>query len=145
MATSASTTSASAKVHPSNDPPELDPDSYALEKFKLYETRAVSVTHPFNSIQPKSPIEWFHIFISISFSVCLFVTEQRFYLIGSDRNKRFFRVLKIDRSEPSDLNISQDPVLYSPQEIKSLLQRIAEGNRATGGLTFVAKVFGIAG
>ncbi|KOM56189.1 hypothetical protein LR48_Vigan10g208100 [Vigna angularis] len=93
---------ASAKVHPSNDP-ELDPDSYALEKFRLYETRA------------------------------------RFYLIGSDRSKRFFRVLKIDRSEPSDLNISQDPVLYSPQEIKSLLQRIAEGNRATGGLTFVAK------
>ncbi|RDX98675.1 Phosphoinositide phosphatase SAC1 [Mucuna pruriens] len=101
-------TSASAKVHPSNDP-ELDPDSHALEKFRLYETRA------------------------------------RFYLVGSDRNKRFFRVLKIDRSEPSDLNISQDPVLYSPQEIKSLLQRIAEGNRATGGLTFVAKVFGIAG
>ncbi|KAL1324884.1 phosphatidylinositol-3-phosphatase SAC1 isoform X1 [Arachis hypogaea] len=98
----------SAKVHPSNDP-ESDPDSLALEKFRLYETRA------------------------------------RFYLIGSDRHKRFFRVLKIDRSEPSDLNISEDPVLYSPHEIKSLLQRIAEGNRATGGLTFVAKVFGIAG
>ncbi|XP_004515384.1 phosphatidylinositol-3-phosphatase SAC1 isoform X1 [Cicer arietinum] len=103
------TSTSTAKIHPSNDPPELDPDSYALEKFKLYETRA------------------------------------RFYLIGSDRNKRYFRVLKIDRSEQSDLNISQDPVLYSPHEIKSLLQRIAEGNRATGGLTFVAKVFGIAG
>lgn len=98
----------SAKVHPSNDP-ETDPNSYSLEKFRLYETR------------------------------------QRFYLIGSDRNKRFFRVLKIDRSEPSDLNISEDPVVYSPQEIKSLLQRIAEGNRATGGLNFVAKVYGIAG
>ncbi|KDP42390.1 hypothetical protein JCGZ_02447 [Jatropha curcas] len=97
----------SAKVHPSNDPE--DPNSYSLEKFRLYETR------------------------------------QRFYLIGSDRNKRFFRVLKIDRSEPSDLNISEDPVVYSPQEIKSLLQRIAEGNRATGGLNFVAKVYGIAG
>lgn len=109
MGLGSTTTSLSSKVHPSNDPPELDPDSYALEKFKLYETRA------------------------------------RFYLIGSDRNKRFFRVLKIDRSEQSDLNISQDPVLYSQQEIKSLLQRIAEGNRATGGLTFVAKVFGIAG
>ncbi|XP_050894209.1 phosphatidylinositol-3-phosphatase SAC1 isoform X2 [Lathyrus oleraceus] len=106
---SLTSSSLSSKVHPSNDPPELDPDSYALEKFKLYETRA------------------------------------RFYLIGSDGNKRFFRVLKIDRSEQSDLSISQDPVLYSPQEIKSLLQRIAEGNRATGGLTFVAKVFGIAG
>nr|AAF18517.1 Hypothetical protein [Arabidopsis thaliana] len=96
------------KIQPSNDA-ESDPDSYALEKFKLYETRA------------------------------------RFYLVGSDRNKRFFRVLKIDRSEPSELNISEDPVVYSPQEIKSLLQRIAEGNRATGGLAFVAKVYGIAG
>lgn len=77
--------------------------------------------------------------------IILGLFKQRFYLVGSDRNKRYFRVLKIDRSEPSDLNISEDPVVYSPQEIKNLLQRIAEGNRATGGLTFVAKVFGIAG
>lgn len=70
---------------------------------------------------------------------------QRFYLIGSDRNERFFRVLKIDRMEPSDLNISEDPVVYPPQEVKSLLQRIGEGNRATGGLTLVAKVYGIVG
>lgn len=70
---------------------------------------------------------------------------QRFYLIGSDRERRFFRVLKIDRSEPSELNISEDPVVYSPQEIKSLLQRIGEGNRSTGGLNVVAKVYGIVG
>ncbi|KAL2538901.1 Phosphoinositide phosphatase SAC1 [Forsythia ovata] len=102
--------SISSKIHPDNDP-ESHPDhnSYSLEKFRLYETRA------------------------------------RFYLIGSDRNKRFFRVLKIDRMEPSDLNISEDPVVYPPQEVKSLLQRIAEGNRATGGLNFVAKVYGIVG
>ncbi|XP_015058603.1 phosphoinositide phosphatase SAC1 [Solanum pennellii] len=75
----------------------------------------------------------------------LYETRARFYLIGSDRNKQFFRVLKIDRMEPSDLNISEDPVVYPPQEVKSLLQRIAEGNRATGGLNFVAKVYGIAG
>ncbi|GFZ12302.1 phosphoinositide phosphatase family protein [Actinidia rufa] len=75
----------------------------------------------------------------------LYETKARFYIIGSDRNKRFFRVLKIDRMEPSDLNISEDPVVYSPQEVKSLLQRIAEGNRATGGLTPARKVYGIAG
>lgn len=75
MATSASTTSASAKVHPSNDPPELDPDSYALEKFKLYETRAVSVTHPFNSIQfnstkkPHRMVSFFH----FNFIFCVLV------------------------------------------------------------------------
>ncbi|XP_072990700.1 phosphatidylinositol-3-phosphatase SAC1 [Typha latifolia] len=75
----------------------------------------------------------------------LYETRARFYLIGSDRHKRFFRVLKIDRSEPSDLNVSEDPVVYTPQEIKNLLQRIGEGNRATGGLAFVTKAYGIAG
>jgi len=30
----------SSKVHPTDDP-EVDPNSYLLEKFKLYETRAV--------------------------------------------------------------------------------------------------------
>lgn len=78
-------------------------------------------------------------------TIILCLVKQRFYLVGSDRNKKLFRVLKIDRSEPSDLNISEDPVVYSPQEIKNLLQRIAEGNRATGGLTFVTKVYGIVG
>ncbi|KAH8490145.1 hypothetical protein H0E87_022604 [Populus deltoides] len=94
----------SANVQPSNDP-----NSYSLEKFRLYETR------------------------------------QRLYLVGSDRKRKLFRVLKIDRSEPSDLNISEDLVVYSPQEINNLLQRIAEGNRATGGLNFVVKAYGIAG
>ncbi|KAJ6433631.1 hypothetical protein OIU84_017348 [Salix udensis] len=75
----------------------------------------------------------------------LYETRQRFYLVGSDRTKKLFRVLKIDRSEPSELNISEDPVVYSSQEINNLLQRIAEGNRATGGLNFVVKAYGIAG
>jgi hypothetical protein len=73
------------------------------------------------------------------------VARQRFYVIGSSREKRSFRVLKIDRSEPSELHLSEDPVWYSQQEVKSLLQRIAEGNRSTGGLTFVTKAYGIAG
>ncbi|KAM7461212.1 hypothetical protein LguiA_029333 [Lonicera macranthoides] len=94
--------------------------------------------HPTND--PESDPSWYSLE-----KFKLYETRARFYLIGSDRNKRFFRVLKIDRMEPSDLNISEDPVVYPPQEVKSLLQRIAEGNRATGGLTFVAKVYGIAG
>ncbi|KAM0068790.1 putative SAC domain, polyphosphoinositide phosphatase Fig4 [Helianthus debilis subsp. tardiflorus] len=47
--------------------------------------------------------------------------------------------------EPSDLNISQDPVVYPPQEVKSLLHRNAEGNRATCGCIFINKVYGITG
>ncbi|KAJ3681440.1 hypothetical protein LUZ60_015929 [Juncus effusus] len=75
----------------------------------------------------------------------LYETRARYYLIGTDKEKRHYRVLKIDRSEPSDLSINEDPVVYSAQEVKSLLQRISEGNRSTGGLTFVTKAYGIAG
>ncbi|MCO5555240.1 hypothetical protein L7F22_008784 [Adiantum nelumboides] len=75
----------------------------------------------------------------------LYETRQRFYLIGSDKSKKYWRVLKIDRSEPFDLNMSEDPVAYTQQERNDLLQRIADGNRATGGLSFVTKAFGIAG
>ncbi|XP_054801536.1 phosphatidylinositol-3-phosphatase SAC1-like [Prosopis cineraria] len=75
----------------------------------------------------------------------LYETMARFYLIGSDRNKKFFRVLKFDRSEPSDLHIIEDPVMYSGDEIKELLQRIRDGNIATGGLTFVTEAYGISG
>jgi hypothetical protein len=50
LGSTTTTTSLSSKVHPSNDPPELDPDSYALEKFKLYETRAVTKILKFYSI-----------------------------------------------------------------------------------------------
>ncbi|KAH7445225.1 hypothetical protein KP509_02G113200 [Ceratopteris richardii] len=71
--------------------------------------------------------------------------DRRYYLTGSNATKKYWRVLKIDRSEPFELNVSEDPVAYTQQEINDLLQRIADGNRATGGLNFVTKAFGIAG
>ncbi|KAL3324252.1 hypothetical protein AABB24_038437 [Solanum stoloniferum] len=109
------------------------------ENMKSNSSKLPQKVHPSND-----PSEFNHLSYSLE-KFRLYETRARFYLIGSDRNKQFFRVLKIDRMEPSDLNISEDPVVYPPQEVKSLLQRIAEGNRATGGLNFVAKVYGIAG
>ncbi|KAJ6757892.1 POLYPHOSPHOINOSITIDE PHOSPHATASE [Salix koriyanagi] len=99
---------------------------------------------PPSKIQPSNDPETDPVSYSLE-KFRLYETRQRFYLVGSDRTKKLFRVLKIDRSEPSELNISEDPVVYSSQEINNLLQRIAEGNRATGGLNFVVKAYGIAG
>ncbi|PHU19867.1 Phosphoinositide phosphatase SAC1, partial [Capsicum chinense] len=109
------------------------------ESMKLNSSKLPQKIHPSNDPSEFNPLSY-----SLE-KFRLYETRARFYLIGSDRNKQFFRVLKIDRMEPSDLNISEDPVVYPPEEVKSLLQRIAEGNRATGGLNFVAKVYGIAG
>lgn len=66
-------------------------------------------------------------------------------MIGRDKNRTFWRVLKIDRSEPSELNIVEDPATYTEYECCDLLKRIHEGNLASGGLKFVTACYGIIG
>ncbi|OAY65116.1 Phosphoinositide phosphatase SAC2, partial [Ananas comosus] len=70
---------------------------------------------------------------------------QNFYLFGSDESRTSWRVLKIDRSEPSELNIREDFSTYTQCECFDLLKRIDEGNRSTGGLKFVTTCYGIIG
>ncbi|GKV47702.1 hypothetical protein SLEP1_g54571 [Rubroshorea leprosula] len=66
-------------------------------------------------------------------------------MIGTDKNRTFWRVLKIDRREPSELNILEDSTKYSDTECRDLLRRIGEGNKPTGGLKFVTSCYGIIG
>lgn len=75
----------------------------------------------------------------------LYETRSNFYLVGRDKTKKFWRVLKIDRSEPSDLVLCEDPTVYSYHECRTLLERIHEGNRCTGGLRIVTTCYGIVG
>ncbi|KAG7564296.1 SAC domain [Arabidopsis suecica] len=74
----------------------------------------------------------------------LFETQSNFYMIGWDRSG-VYRVLKIDRLDPSELNISQDSTHYTKKECYELLKRIHEGNKATGGLKLVTLCYGIIG
>lgn len=66
-------------------------------------------------------------------------------MIGRDKSRTFWRVLKIDRLEPSELNIVEDPTLYSEAECCDILKRIHDGNKSTGGLKFVTTCYGIIG
>lgn len=66
-------------------------------------------------------------------------------MIGRDKNRTFWRVLKIDRLESSELNIIEDSTVYSETECCDLLRRIHEGNKSTGGLKFVTTCYGIIG
>ncbi|KAI5084664.1 hypothetical protein GOP47_0000833 [Adiantum capillus-veneris] len=75
----------------------------------------------------------------------LYETQTRYYLIGRDKSRSRWRVLKIDRSEPSELNLFEDPGTYTSQDIKDLLSRLGEGNRSCGGVNFVTKAYGIVG
>ncbi|XP_028203331.1 phosphoinositide phosphatase SAC3-like isoform X2 [Glycine soja] len=75
----------------------------------------------------------------------LYETLSNFYMIGRDKSRTYWRVLKIDRLDPSELNVLEDSTTYTESECSDLLRRIHEGNRSTGGLKFVTTCFGIVG
>ncbi|KAI3932073.1 hypothetical protein MKW92_005683 [Papaver armeniacum] len=75
----------------------------------------------------------------------LYETQSNFYIVGRNNSKTVWRVLKIDRSEPAELNIVEDSTTYSEREIFELLTRIHVGNATTGGLKFVTSCYGIVG
>ncbi|KAL5728507.1 suppressor of actin mutation [Ranunculus cassubicifolius] len=75
----------------------------------------------------------------------LYETRSNFYMIGRDKSRTIWRVLKIDRLDPSELNIREDSTTYSEGECYDLLKRIHEGNMSTGGLKFVTTCYGIVG
>ncbi|KAM1274661.1 hypothetical protein ACFX2I_024507 [Malus domestica] len=75
----------------------------------------------------------------------LYETRSNFYLIGRDKSRTFWRILKIDRLDQSELNILEDPATYSDNECYDLLKRIHEGNKPMGGLKFITVCYGIVG
>ncbi|MBA0807630.1 hypothetical protein Gohar_023424 [Gossypium harknessii] len=66
-------------------------------------------------------------------------------MIGRDKNRTLWMVLKIDRVDPSELTVIEDSTAYSEIECFDLLRRIHEGNRSSGGLKFVTACYGIVG
>ncbi|PKA61449.1 Phosphoinositide phosphatase SAC4 [Apostasia shenzhenica] len=75
----------------------------------------------------------------------LYETRSNFYVIGWDKSRTAYKVLTIDRLEPSELNIREDPTIYTENECQDLLRRIHDGNMSSGGLRFVTKCYGIVG
>lgn len=75
----------------------------------------------------------------------LYQTQSKFYMIGRDKNRTYWRVLTIDRSEPYELDIREDSTTYTESECSELLRRIHEGNKSVGGLKFVTTSYGIVG
>ncbi|KAK6147557.1 hypothetical protein DH2020_018469 [Rehmannia glutinosa] len=112
-----------------HSPPRLPPPEGFMQKFRLYETRS-----------RKATAGSFCDHISTVSS-----SDQKFYMVGRDKSRTFWKILKIDRLEPSELNIREDSTTYTERECSDLLRRIHEGNRATGGLKFVTTCYGIVG
>lgn len=72
-------------------------------------------------------------------------TLQKFYILGTNTDKTSWKLLKIDRIEPSELNIDESSTVYSHSGYLDLLKVLDEDHRSTGGVKFVTKCFGIIG
>eukprot|EP01112_Ceratiomyxa_fruticulosa_P009117 TRINITY_DN2379_c0_g1_i1.p1 TRINITY_DN2379_c0_g1~~TRINITY_DN2379_c0_g1_i1.p1 ORF type:complete len:1047 (-),score=231.77 TRINITY_DN2379_c0_g1_i1:139-3279(-) len=75
----------------------------------------------------------------------LYETRNRFFLVGSERTKTLFRVLKIDRTVTDTVSITEDNMLYNRHQIQELLTMIDDGNRSQGGLNKLCAAYGILG
>ncbi|MCL7047941.1 hypothetical protein MKW94_001561 [Papaver nudicaule] len=75
----------------------------------------------------------------------LYETQSRFYMVGRNKSKTVWRIMKIDRLAPTELNIVEDSTTYSEAECFDLLTRLREGNASTGGLKLVTTCYGIVG
>lgn len=74
--------------------------------------------------------------------IAVYETKTRFYLVGSNNSQTRFRILKIDRTEPLEINVLDDKVEYNQLEIQDLLKRLECGNR---GPIHRGSAFGILG
>ncbi|KAG2662060.1 hypothetical protein PVAP13_1KG521340 [Panicum virgatum] len=75
----------------------------------------------------------------------LYESESRLYILGTNSDKTLWRLLKIDRSEPSELVIDECSTVYSDSEHHDLLKGLDEEHRSTGGVKFVTKFYGVIG
>ncbi|GAB2291585.1 actin cytoskeleton and mitosis protein [Dionaea muscipula] len=75
----------------------------------------------------------------------LYETPSKFYMVGRDKSRTYWRVLTIDRLDPYELNLLEDSTIYTETECTELLKRIHEGNKAIGGLKLTTTCYGIVG
>jgi len=75
----------------------------------------------------------------------LYETRARFYLVAYTSDKRAWRVLKLSRTEATEVEASEDPAELTERQAAALLRTIAEGNAPVGGLQLAARACGVVG
>lgn len=76
----------------------------------------------------------------------LYETASRYYIVGVDVSERWYRILKVDRTtEGAELNMTDDKIVYSLNQMNQLLDTIDDGNKGTGGIKLRCTTWGLLG
>lgn len=78
--------------------------------------------------------------------IFIYQTLARCFLVASDKSGQYWRLLKFDKHATlGELDVTEDPIIYSKAECASLLKQINDGNLQHGGLQLVCRAYGIIG
>lgn len=64
-------------------------------------------------------------------SFTLYETKQRMFLVGSNHDNEWYRILKLERmgADPAELRVSEDNVKYTQQEMTAVMFSCCRGGR----------------
>lgn len=120
----------SARGEPAKEDKEYDPDGLDIN-----DTPNRPHVNPVTAQMNAEGVMKMHRFV-------LYETSNYYYIVGSDMCKKFYRMLKIDRTSNSgELDITDDDIVYTAKETKQILNAIDDGNRATGGVKVKCEEF----
>ncbi|KAH7882226.1 SacI homology domain-containing protein [Phlebopus sp. FC_14] len=75
----------------------------------------------------------------------LYENRLRLYIVASSPSDSRHRIVKIDRTLQSDLNVVEDGTDYSGKQMNAMLRMLEDGNKGSGGIGKGRVIFGIAG
>ncbi|KAH7927230.1 hypothetical protein BV22DRAFT_1193824 [Leucogyrophana mollusca] len=75
----------------------------------------------------------------------LYENRLRFFIIASNASDSRHRIVKIDRTSQTDLDVVEDETEYSGKQMSAMLKMLDDGNKGSGGLGKARVIFGIAG
>lgn len=75
----------------------------------------------------------------------LYENKLRFYIVASNSSDSRHRIVKIDRTSQSDLQVVEDDTEYSGKQMSAVLKMLDDGNKGSGGIGRARVIFGIAG
>ncbi|KAI9362705.1 SacI homology domain-containing protein [Pilaira anomala] len=124
-------------------------EQYLASKISTKETPVESYATPTPEIKEekakKESLNYAHPRFTMSIFQ-LYETKTRYYLVGTNQAKKRYRVLQIHRTNPNDLVVIEDDVLYTEQEKTRLLKMIEDGNLSVGGLQLSPmRIYGVVG
>jgi hypothetical protein len=75
----------------------------------------------------------------------LYENKRKLYVVATGASDSRYRMLRIDRTSPEDLSVTEDEAVYTDRQIRDILRMLEDGNKVSGGLNKVQEFHGIVG